>query len=54
MIKKLVKNGSSYAITITKTMLEILKVNPVNDFVELRFEGEKLIITKAKQNDTTS
>ena len=48
MIKKLSKSGSSYSLTITKTMLEILVIDPKNDFVELRFEGEKLIVTKVK------
>lgn len=48
MIKKLSKSGSSYSLTITKTMLEILGIDPKNDFVELRFEGEKLIVTKVK------
>ncbi len=48
MIKKLRLTGTSYSLTITKTMLEILGIDPKKDFVELRFEGEKLIVTKVK------
>lgn len=52
MQKKLRKSGTSYTITLTKTILELLKINPEKDFVELRVEGEKLIVTKgASQPD---
>lgn len=46
MQKKLRQAGSSYTLTLTKTMLEILKINPKQDMVELNFEGDKLIINK--------
>lgn len=46
MYKKLRQTGSSYTLTLTKTMLEILKINPKKDTVELNFEGDKLIINR--------
>lgn len=46
MYKKLRQAGSSYTLTLTKTMLEILKINPQKDMVELNFEGDKLIINR--------
>lgn len=46
MYKKLRQAGSSYTLTLTKTMLEILKINPKKDMVELNFEGEKLVINR--------
>lgn len=41
-------------LTMTKTMLEILDIDPTKDFVELRFEDDKLIVTKAKLEKTNS
>ena len=46
MYKKLRQAGSSYTLTLTKTMLEILKVDPKKDMIELNFEGDKLIINR--------
>ncbi len=46
MYKKLRQAGSSYTLTLTKTMLEILKINPKEDTVELNFDGDKLIVNR--------
>lgn len=46
MEKKLKKTGSSYCLIIPKAILDLLKVDPLNNLVKLRVEGEELIITK--------
>ena len=46
MEKKLKQTGSSYCLVIPKAILELLKINPKNNLVKLRVEGEELIITK--------
>lgn len=47
MYRKLIRNGNGWAITVNKTILELLKVNPETDLVEYTVEAGKLIITKS-------
>lgn len=49
MIRRLQRSGGGWAIFLPKPLLELLKVNPENDQVELEFEGEVLKIKKHKE-----
>ena len=51
MKKKFTKIGNSWAILFTKTMIEMLDVNPENEQVELEFDKKVLKIEKAKNNE---
>ena len=48
MKKKFTKIGNSWAILITKTMLEMLDIKPEEDQVDIEFEKKALKIKKAK------
>ena len=48
MKKKFITVGNSWAIIFTKTMLDILDVNPENDFVEIDFDKKILSMQKSK------
>lgn len=48
MKKKFTKIGNSWAILFTKTMIEMLDVNPKNDQVEIEFDKKVLKIEKVK------
>ena len=47
-IKKLVKVGNSYGITLPKWWLELVKLKNGDDVV-IEFEGEKAVISKLKK-----
>ena len=49
MYRKLIRNGNGWALTVNKTILELLKVNPETDLVEYTIEAGKLIITKSNK-----
>ncbi len=49
MKKFLVKSGNSWVFTFTRTILDMLEVDPSKDQVEVEFEGKSLKITKAKE-----
>ena len=49
MIRRLQKSGNGWAIFLPKPLLELLKVNPETDKVELEFEGEVLKVKKYKE-----
>ena len=49
MIRRLQRSGGGWAIFLPKPLLELLKVNPENDQVELEFEGDVLKIKKHKE-----
>lgn len=51
MKKKFTKIGNSWAMLFTKTMLEMLNINPEVEQAEIVFEKDKLIITKQKTQD---
>lgn len=47
MDRKLIRNGNGWALTLNKTILNLLKITPETDLVEYTIEGDKLIITKS-------
>lgn len=47
MERKLLRNGNGWAISINKTILELLDINPSTDLVEYEVEKDRLIITKS-------
>ncbi len=48
MKRKLSRSGNGWAIFLPKVIVELLKINPEKEEVELRVEGETLIIKKAE------
>ncbi len=52
MLRKLMRNGNGWALTVNKTILELLKINPETDLVEYSIETNKLIITKSDKKRT--
>ena len=51
MKKKFTKIGNSWAILFTKTMLEMLDINPEKEQAELEFEKNILVVKKADDTD---
>lgn len=51
MQKKLRMLGTSWGLIIPKVIIELLKINPVIDEVELIVENEELKIRKCKKDD---
>jgi antitoxin component of MazEF toxin-antitoxin module len=51
MIRKLFKSGNGWAIFIPKTILELLKVNPETDLLEIQIENDVLKIKKVKDKN---
>ena len=49
MIRRFQRSGNCWAIFLPKPLLELLKVDPENDQVELEFEGDVLKIKKHKE-----
>lgn len=49
MIKKLIQIGTSWGIIIPKAILELLKINPVVDKVEIIMRENEIIIRKNKK-----
>lgn len=50
MRKKFTKIGNSWAMLFTKTMLQILDINPETDDVEIEFDKKRLIIQKNNES----
>lgn len=48
MKKKFTKIGNSWALLFTKTMLEMLEVNPETEQVEIEFSKKILTIEKSQ------
>ena len=46
MNRKFFKSGNGWALFISKTILELLKVNPETDFIEMQIENDVLKIKK--------
>ena len=47
MKKKLIASGSGWALFMSKTILELLNINPETDMVELEVENKVLKVKKA-------
>ena len=54
MKRKFTKIGNSWAILFTKTMLEMLDINPENEQVEIEFDKKILIMQKDKSRKMTN
>ncbi len=50
MIKTLTKHGNSKALIFNRTMTELMKIDE-DTKLELRIEGERLIITPIREGD---
>ena len=51
MKRKLFRSGSGWALFISKTIIELLKINPEKDFVELEMENDVLKIKKTSSDE---
>ncbi len=51
MQRKLMRSGNGWAVFLSKTILELLKVDPEVDFIEFEIEKDVLRIKKAKEDD---
>lgn len=47
MKKKFTKIGNSWAMLFTKTMFEMMEINPENDLAEIEFDKKVLKMKKA-------
>lgn len=47
MDKKLMRNGTGWAIAINATILKLLEINPETDMIKFTVEKDKLVITKS-------
>ena len=47
--RKLMRNGSGWALSINATILAFLDVNPEEDMVKYTMDNDKLIITKSEK-----
>ncbi len=47
MKRKLFRSGSGWALFFPKTIIELLKINPEMDFVEIEIENDVLKIKKS-------
>lgn len=48
MKRKLMRSGNGWALFMSKTLIELLKINPETDFVEMQIENDVLKIKKIK------
>ena len=46
MLKPLQKSGYSYGLYFSKTLIEVLELNPETDFLDIDISGNKLTIKK--------
>ena len=46
MIRKFFKTGNGWSLFIPKVIIELLKINPENDSIEMEIENEVLKIKK--------
>ena len=51
MNKKITQIGNSWGIIIPKTLFDMLKINPVKDKLDIKLENDKLILTKAPEEN---
>lgn len=49
LIKKMIKNGNGWALSINSTILKFLDINPEVDKVQCTIKNDKLIITKSDE-----
>jgi hypothetical protein len=46
MKRKLMRSGNGWALFMSKTLIELLKINPETDFIEMQIENDVLKIKK--------
>lgn len=51
MKRKFTRIGNSWAILFTKTMLEIMDINPEQDEVSIEFDRNKISMEKAENTE---
>jgi hypothetical protein len=51
MKKKLYKSGSGWALFLPKPIIELLKIDPENDFLEIEIEKNTLTAKKAESEE---
>ena len=51
MKRKFTKIGNSWAMLFTKTMLQMLDINPKTEQVEIEFDRKKMIMEKEVNNE---
>ena len=51
MKKKFTKIGNSWAMLFTKTMIEMLDINPEKEQVEIGFDKKILIMKKCEKSE---
>ena len=49
MKKKFTKIGNSWALLFTKTMMEMLEINPEIDMAEIEFDKKTIIVKKEEK-----
>jgi antitoxin component of MazEF toxin-antitoxin module len=54
MIKSFVKHGNSWAIVMDRPILDILKIDPTTQQVELTTDGKSLSISPIKEDQRTA
>ena len=47
MKRKLMRSGNGWALFMSKTLIELLKIQPEEDFLELQIENDILKISKS-------
>jgi len=50
MKKKLYKSGSGWALFLPKPIIELLKIDPETDYLEIEIEKNVLTVKKADEN----
>jgi hypothetical protein len=50
MKRKFFRTGNGWALFVSKTILELLKLNPEKDFIEIEIEKDILKIKKSSGN----
>ena len=50
MKRKLSRSGNGWSVFLPKVIIELLKINPETDDIELKIENETLLIKKAEEN----
>jgi hypothetical protein len=52
MKRKLMRSENGWGVFLSKTILELLNVDPENNMVELEIEKDVLRIKRAQKNET--
>lgn len=52
MQRKFFRTGNGYSLFIPKVIIELLKIDPENDFIEMQIENDILKIKKVETPET--